>query len=50
MNEGSLAAKPLPTVLSLTAVSVDVIGFIGLGGLFTAHASAPGGPSYAGRG
>jgi uncharacterized membrane protein YoaK (UPF0700 family) len=27
----------LPTVLSLTAGSVDVIGFLGLGGLFTAH-------------
>jgi uncharacterized membrane protein YoaK (UPF0700 family) len=33
----SLAAKLLPTVLSLTAGSVDVISFLGLGGLFTAH-------------
>jgi uncharacterized membrane protein YoaK (UPF0700 family) len=32
-----LAAKLLPTVLSLTAGSVDVISFLGLGGLFTAH-------------
>jgi uncharacterized membrane protein YoaK (UPF0700 family) len=35
--ERSLAAKLLPTVLSLIAGSVDVIGFLGLGGLFTAH-------------
>ena len=27
----------LPVVLSLTAGSMDVIGFLGLGGLFTAH-------------
>jgi uncharacterized membrane protein YoaK (UPF0700 family) len=27
----------LPTVLSMTAGAVDVIGFLGLGGLFTAH-------------
>jgi hypothetical protein len=27
----------LPNVLSLTAESMDVIGFLGLGGLFTAH-------------
>lgn len=27
----------LPSVLSITAGSVDVIGFLGLGGLFTAH-------------
>ena len=27
----------LPGVLSLTAGSMDVIGFLGLGGLFTAH-------------
>jgi uncharacterized membrane protein YoaK (UPF0700 family) len=35
--ERSLARKVLPTVLSLIAGSVDVISFIGLGGLFTAH-------------
>jgi uncharacterized membrane protein YoaK (UPF0700 family) len=35
--ERSLAATLLPVVLSLTAGSVDVIGFLGLGGLFTAH-------------
>src|SRR3981189_3016282 len=35
--ESSLNAKLLPTVLSLTAGSVDAIGFLGLGGLFTAH-------------
>lgn len=29
--------KLLPTVLSLTAGSVDTIGFLGLDGLFTAH-------------
>jgi uncharacterized membrane protein YoaK (UPF0700 family) len=29
--------RPLPVVLSLTAGSMDVIGFLGLGGLFTAH-------------
>jgi uncharacterized membrane protein YoaK (UPF0700 family) len=33
----SLATEFLPTVLSLTAGSVDVISFLGLGGLFTAH-------------
>ena len=27
----------LPSVLSVTAGSVDVIGFLSLGGLFTAH-------------
>jgi uncharacterized membrane protein YoaK (UPF0700 family) len=35
--DGSLGAKLLPTVLSLIAGSVDAIGFLGLGGLFTAH-------------
>ena len=35
--DASLGLKLLPTVLSLTAGSVDVIGFLGLGGLFTAH-------------
>ena len=35
--ERSLATKLLPTVLSLTAGSVDVISFVGLGGLFAAH-------------
>jgi uncharacterized membrane protein YoaK (UPF0700 family) len=33
----SLGTKLLPSVLSVTAGSVDVIGFLGLGGLFTAH-------------
>jgi uncharacterized membrane protein YoaK (UPF0700 family) len=33
----SLATKLLPTVLSLVAGSVDVISFVGLGGLFAAH-------------
>src|SRR5467141_1826247 len=35
--DSSLTTKLLPTVLSLTAGSVDVISFIGLGGLFAAH-------------
>ena len=35
--DSSLGTKLLPTVLSVTAGSVDVIGFLGLGGLFTAH-------------
>lgn len=35
--DASLGMKLLPTVLSMTAGSVDVIGFLGLGGLFTAH-------------
>ncbi len=33
----SPATKVLPTVLSLIAGSADVISFLGLGGLFTAH-------------
>ena len=33
----ALNAKMLPTVLSIIAGSVDAIGFLGLGGLFTAH-------------
>src|ERR1700688_1326674 len=35
--DSSLTMKLLPAVLSLTAGSVDVISFLGLGGLFTAH-------------
>jgi uncharacterized membrane protein YoaK (UPF0700 family) len=35
--DSSLGMKLLPTVLSLVAGSVDVISFLGLGGLFTAH-------------
>jgi uncharacterized membrane protein YoaK (UPF0700 family) len=35
--DASLGMKLLPTVLSMTAGSVDVISFLGLGGLFTAH-------------
>jgi uncharacterized membrane protein YoaK (UPF0700 family) len=35
--ESSLNAKLLPAVLSVIAGSVDAIGFLGLGGLFTAH-------------
>jgi uncharacterized membrane protein YoaK (UPF0700 family) len=35
--DSSLGLKLLPTVLSLIAGSVDVIGFLGLGGLLTAH-------------
>jgi uncharacterized membrane protein YoaK (UPF0700 family) len=35
--DSSLAMKLLPTVLSLSSGSVDAIGFVGLGGLFTAH-------------
>src|ERR1700704_2940174 len=35
--ESSLSVRLLPTVLSIIAGSVDAIGFLGLGGLFTAH-------------
>src|SRR5258708_13047784 len=35
--QGSLSTKLLPTVLSVIAGSTDAIGFLGLGGLFTAH-------------
>jgi uncharacterized membrane protein YoaK (UPF0700 family) len=36
-KENSLSSRLLPTVLSIIAGSVDAIGFLGLGGLFTAH-------------
>jgi uncharacterized membrane protein YoaK (UPF0700 family) len=35
--DSSLSTKLLPTVLSVIAGSADAIGFLGLGGLFTAH-------------
>jgi len=35
--DGSLGARLLPAALSLTAGSVDVISFLGFGGLFAAH-------------
>lgn len=35
--DSSLGTKLLPAVLSVTAGSVDVISFLGLGGLFAAH-------------
>jgi uncharacterized membrane protein YoaK (UPF0700 family) len=35
--DSSLGTKLLPTVLSVVAGSTDAIGFLGLGGLFTAH-------------
>src|SRR5258706_8708803 len=34
---GSLGLALLPGVLSVVAGSTDIIGFLGLGGLFTAH-------------
>ena len=37
LAESSLNAKLLPTLLSVIAGSVDAIGFLGFGGLFTAH-------------
>ena len=35
--DSTLGTKLLPGVLSVIAGSVDVISFLGLGGLFTAH-------------
>src|SRR4051812_30166134 len=35
--DSSLGTKLLPSVLSVTAGSVDVVSFLELGGLFTAH-------------
>jgi uncharacterized membrane protein YoaK (UPF0700 family) len=35
--DSSLGTKLLPTLLSVIAGSADTIGFLGLGGLFTAH-------------
>ena len=35
--DDSLATKALPIVLSIVAGSTDIIGFLGLNGLFTAH-------------
>jgi uncharacterized membrane protein YoaK (UPF0700 family) len=35
--DASLGMKLLPAVLSITAGSVDIISFLGLGGLFAAH-------------
>jgi uncharacterized membrane protein YoaK (UPF0700 family) len=35
--DSTLGTKLLPSVLGLTAGAIDVIGFLGLGGLFTAH-------------
>jgi uncharacterized membrane protein YoaK (UPF0700 family) len=37
MRHTYVRAQLLPTVLSVVAGSADVIGFLGLGGLFTAH-------------
>jgi uncharacterized membrane protein YoaK (UPF0700 family) len=35
--DSSLGTQLLPTLLSIIAGSVDAIGFLGLGGLFTAQ-------------
>src|SRR5579862_6021188 len=35
--DSTLGTKLLPSVLGLTAGTIDVIGFLALGGLFTAH-------------
>ena len=39
--DSTLGMKLLPSVLGLTAGAVDVISFLGLGGLFAAHVTAP---------
>ena len=35
--EGDPAIRALPVVLNLTAGATDIIGFLGLNGLFTSH-------------